>query len=48
MHAQDMRIEINYLPREVSWFVNGLFFAGATTIDNLGVINIACDETVTG
>lgn len=46
--GQDMRIEINYLPREVSWFVNGLFFAGATTIDNLGVINIACDETVTG
>ena len=45
--GQDMRVEINYLPREVSWFVNGLFFAGAIAIDDLGIITIENDESVT-
>ena len=44
--GQDMRTEINYLPRETSWFVNGLFFAGATVIDNRGTAQILCDESV--
>ena len=44
--GQDLRTEINYLPRETSWFVNGLFFAGAVIIDNRGVFQIDCDSTV--
>lgn len=44
--GQDMRVEINYLPRETSWFVNGLFFAGATAIDTRGIVAISCDESV--
>ena len=44
--GQDMRTEVNYLPRETSWFVNGLFFAGAVTVDNRGVFTALCDETV--
>lgn len=44
--GQDMRTEINYIPRETSYFVNSLFFAGATVIDNRGTIQILCDESV--
>jgi len=44
--GQDLRTEINYLPRETTWFVNGLFFAGAVVIDNRGTIAILCDESV--
>jgi hypothetical protein len=44
--GQDLRTEVNYLPRETSWFVNGLFFAGAVVIDNRGVFQINCDESV--
>ena len=44
--GQDMRTEVNYLPRETSWFVNGLFFAGAVTIDNRGVFYVNADESV--
>jgi len=43
--GHDFRTEINYLPRETSWLVNGIFSAGATVIDNLGVIEVNCDET---
>ncbi len=44
--GQDLRTEINYLPRETSWFVNGLFYAGAVVIDNRGVFRIDCDSSV--
>lgn len=44
--GQDMRTEVNYLPRETSWFVNGLFFAGAVMVDPRGVFSADCDETV--
>ena len=44
--GHDFRTEINYLPRETSWLVNGIFSAGAITIDNLGVIEVDCDESV--
>lgn len=44
--GQDMRTEINYLPREMSYFVNSSFFGGATVIDNRGTIQILCDESV--
>lgn len=43
--GHDFRTEINYLPRETSWLVNGIFSAGAITIDNLGIIQINCDES---
>lgn len=43
--GHDFRTEINYLPRETSWLINGIFSAGAITIDNLGVIEVDCDET---
>jgi hypothetical protein len=42
--GHDFRTEINYLPRETSWLINGIFSAGAITIDNLGIIQINCDE----
>lgn len=44
--GQDMRTEVNYLPRETTWFVNGLFFAGAVVVDNLGVFQVNADESV--
>jgi len=44
--GQDLRTEVNYLPRETSWFVNGLFFAGGVVIDDRGVYQIDCDESV--
>jgi hypothetical protein len=44
--GHDFRTEINYLPREVSWLINGVFSAGAVIIDNLGVLQINCDELV--
>jgi hypothetical protein len=42
--GHDFRTEINYLPRETSWLVNGIFSAGAIIIDNLGVIEVDCNE----
>jgi hypothetical protein len=44
--GQDMRVEINYMPQYTSWLINGMFFAGAVVIDNLGVFQIDCDESV--
>jgi len=44
--GQDMRTEVNYLPRETSWFVNGLFFAGAVAVDPRGIIMVQADESV--
>lgn len=43
--GHDFRTEINYLPRETSWLINGIFSGGAVVIDNLGVIEVDCDET---
>jgi len=44
--GQNFRTEINYLPRETSWLVNGIFSAGAVVIDNTGVLAVECDESV--
>lgn len=44
--GMDMRTEINYLPRETTWFINGIFFAGAIAVDNRGIVTIECDESV--
>jgi len=41
----DMRTEINYLPKETTWLVNGIFSAGASTIDSEGLLQINCDES---
>jgi hypothetical protein len=43
--GHDFRTEINYLPRETSWLINGIFSAGAVTIDNKGIIEVDCDES---
>jgi hypothetical protein len=42
--GHDFRTEINYLPRETSWLVNGIFSGGAITIDNKGIIEVDCNE----
>lgn len=44
--GHNFRTEINYLPRETSWLVNGIFSAGAVVIDNTGVLEVECDESV--
>ena len=43
--GQDMRTEVSYLPRETTWFVNGLFFAGATVVDPRGFFCVSVNET---
>lgn len=40
----DMRVEVNYVPEKTSWLVNGLFSAGAVTIDTEGVIKVTTSE----
>ncbi len=44
--GHNFRTEINYLPRETSWLINGIFSAGAVVIDNRGVLEVDCDESV--
>lgn len=44
--GHNFRTEINYLPRETAWLINGIFSAGATVIDNEGVLAIENDESV--
>lgn len=44
--GHDFRTEINYMPDRTSWLVNGIFSAGAVVIDDRGVIQIDCDESV--
>lgn len=41
----DFRTEVNYLPKETSWLVNGVFSAGATVIDSRGVLAVQADES---
>lgn len=43
--GQDLRTEINYLAREMTWFINSCFYAGGVGIDTLGIARINCDET---
>lgn len=42
----NFRTEINYLPRETTWLINGIFSAGSVVIDNRGTLGILCDESV--
>lgn len=43
--GHNFRTEINYLPRETTWLINGIFSMGAVVIDDTGLIGIDCDET---
>lgn len=43
--GHDFRTEINYLPLQTAWLINGIFSAGAVVIDNRGVLEIDCDES---
>jgi hypothetical protein len=44
--GHDFRTEINYIPQNTSWLVNGIFSMGAKVIDPRGVFAIECDESV--
>lgn len=44
--GHNFRTEINYLPLQTSWLINGIFSAGSVVIDNRGVLAIDCDESV--
>ncbi len=43
--GMNFRTEINYIPQNTSYLVNGVFSAGAVVIDNRGTLAIECDET---
>lgn len=42
--GMDMRTEINYIPEKTSWLINGMFSAGAVTIDTDGVYDFLSYE----
>lgn len=44
--GMNFRTEVNYIPKETSYLVNGVFSAGAVVVDNLGVFAIDNVETV--
>lgn len=43
--GKNFRTEINYIPQNTSWLVNGVFSMGAVVIDNRGTLAIDCDVT---
>lgn len=44
--GKNFRTEVNYVPQNTSWLINGVFSSGAVVIDNRGVMAIDCDESV--
>jgi hypothetical protein len=40
----DFRTEINYIAEKTSWLCNGLFSAGAASIDVNGIVEVLCTE----
>jgi hypothetical protein len=44
--GKNFRTEINYIPQNTSFLINGVFSMGAVVIDNRGVLEIDCDESV--
>lgn len=44
--GKNFRTEINYIPQNTSWLINGVFSAGAVVIDNRGVLAIDNDISV--
>lgn len=43
--GMNFRTEVNYIPQNTSYLVNGVFSAGAVVIDNRGTLAIDCDIT---
>jgi len=43
--GKNFRTEINYIPQNTSFLINGVFSMGAVVIDNRGVLAIDCDES---
>lgn len=43
--GMNMRTEINYIPEKTSWLINGLYSAGAVTIDTTGVYKVLTNTT---
>ena len=43
--GKNFRTEINYIAQNTAWLINGVFSAGATVIDNRGVLAIETDLT---
>lgn len=43
--GMNFRTEINYIPQNTSYLVNGVFSAGAVVIDSRGTLAIDCDIT---
>lgn len=41
----DFRTEINYVAEKTSWLCNGILKAGATAVDETGIVQVNCDET---
>jgi len=44
--GKNFRTEVNYVPLNTSYLINGIFSAGAVVIDNRGTLAINCDESV--
>ena len=44
--GKNFRTEVNYVPQNTSYLINGIFSAGAVVIDNRGTMAIDCDESV--
>ena len=44
--GKNFRTEINYVPQNTSYLINGIFSAGAVVIDNRGTLAVDCDESV--
>lgn len=40
----DMRTEMNYIPEKTSWLINGIFSAGAVSIDTDGILDVLSYE----
>lgn len=41
--GKNFRTEINYIPQNTSWLINGVFSSGAVVIDNRGTLGIDCE-----
>jgi len=44
--GKERKTEVNYVPEKTSFLANGLFIAGAVTIDAEGVVDITYDEAI--
>ena len=42
----EFRTEVNYIPEKTSWLSNGIFRAGAVSIDALGIVEVTCRQAI--